>query len=153
MGQSFHSCRQWLIAFVAASTIVLLAIGQECKAGIISPAPIGFDDKDLDRELASSKSNCGAAAPKNSEQSPLEDGDQNHNPSSDHLNTAIPLNQSSSSSSSSSTGGPAGSGAAFCTLSTTTANADDSLLGRLPEDQALSVPNPPGTDLLRPPRA
>ena len=143
--------RQLLAALVVASTSVLLATVRECKAGIVSPAPISFDAKDLERELSASNAHCGSSAPRNSQQAPLRDDGQDPN-QPDHLKPGIPLNQNSSSSSSSSAGGPAGSVAALGVLSGTIAIADDSLLGRLAEDHGLSLPDPPGTDLLRPPR-
>jgi hypothetical protein len=40
----------------------------------------------------------------------------------------------------------------ICLLSSAITLADDTSLSRLPEDHGLSLPDPPGTDLLRPPR-
>jgi hypothetical protein len=146
-----HISRRSALAVIAISMTALLTAAPICKAGIIAPAPPAFGQKDLDQALADQTAACDNAAQKNSPSMPPEDRDQNRGPS-DHLKTAIPVNQSSSSSSSSSGGGPLGIGAAFCALGTTNLSADDSLLGRLPEDHGLSLPNPPGTDLLRPPR-
>lgn len=140
----------WLAAMVAAAAGVVLSCASLSKAAIVTPTPIGFDAKDLDRTLNDNKAGCGSSS-KNSQQFPLEDRDQNSR-HSEHLKAAIPSSQNSSSSSTTSTCGPAGSGVSLCMFNSTITIADNFLLGRLPAEHGLSLPDPPGTDLLRPPR-
>lgn len=151
MVSSLITSGRWLAAIGAAVTIAVLAATPRCQAGIMTPAPIGFDTKDLERELAASKSS-GAAVPQHSQPGPDKYGDQSPQ-QRDYFQT-IPANSTSSNSSSSSSGGPSSSiGTAVGALNTALLLADDALLGRLPDEHGLMLPDPPGTDLLRPPRA
>ena len=130
---------------------ILLSCVSESKAGIIYPAPVGYDEADLDRALSRSAASSGSSAPQNSDTAPLNHNEQRR--SRPRPLKAIIPGQDSSSSSSSSAGGAAGSGAAACALSNAVVIARDSLLGRLAEQRGLMLPDLRGTDLLRPPRA
>lgn len=136
---------------IAVAIVALLSIVTTCDAGIVLPQQIGFEEKDLENALDDAKTGRASSTSSNSQEWPTKDRGNNQNPS-ELLKSPIPLGNSSSSSSSSSVGGAAGSGVVLCLFSNTITIADDSSLGRLPEDHGLSLPDPPGTDLLRPPR-
>jgi hypothetical protein len=137
-----------LAAITIAAMVVVFAGANTSKAGILVPEQISFGDKDLERELQNNEASSTSAP--HTLPSPTEQ-DRHRNPFA-HLNDSLPNSQSSGSSSSTG-GGVTGGGVALALLSGTIAPADDPSIGRLPEDHGLSLPNPPGTDLLRPPRA
>jgi hypothetical protein len=143
--------RSWQTALLVGALGSLLTCASEGKAGIICPAPVSYDEADLDRALTGSAASSGTSAPQNSDSAPLNHDEQRQSRLRP-LKAIIP-SQDSSSSSSSSAGGAAGSGAAAYPLSNAAVSADDSLLGRLAEQRGLMLPDPCGTDLLRPPRA
>jgi hypothetical protein len=136
---------------IFALGVALLLVGK-CEAAIVGPTPISFDQKDLDKSLNSGKAGCGSSAPQNYRNHASDESDQNSG-GLDRLKAALPLGQSSSSSSSSTAGGGISAGAMPCVFSSTAAIVDDSPLSRLAEDHGFSLPDPPGTDLLRPPRS
>jgi hypothetical protein len=136
-------------AMIAAVLVTLLIGTSPAHAGILAPQQIGYDIKDLERSLGSTQSGS-SSAPDSKQSSADSERDKKIDPLG-LLTATLPGNQSSSSSSSSSSGG-AGSGVVSAHMSGTVFMPDDSPLGRLPEDHGLSQPDPPGTDLLRPPR-
>ena len=139
-----------LVAIFAMGLGLLLASMGE--AAIVGPAPVSFDQNDLDKSLNDSKAGCGSSAPDHCRHVPADEHDRNSD-GLERLKAALPLGQGSSSSSSSSAGGGATAGAMPCVFNSTVALSDDSPLGRLAEDHGFTLPDPPGTDLLRPPRA
>src|SRR6185312_7101341 len=98
MAACFQTCRRRMLTIAAVSAVALLASAHECKAGIVAPAPLAFGQKDLDQALADRTASCGSSSQKSSPSIPLENGEQDRR-ASDHLKTAIPINQSSSNSS------------------------------------------------------
>jgi hypothetical protein len=136
---------------VAFATVLGLSLASVGKGAIVGPVPVSFDQKDLDKSLDDSKSGCGSSAPMNSRQIPSDEHGRNSD-GLDRLKAALPLSQGSSSSSSSSAGGGATFGAMPCVFNSTAAISDDSPLGCLAEDHGFTLPDPPGLDLLRPPR-
>lgn len=152
-----HMCLIKLIRRIQLLLVAIFAMGlglwlaSRGEAAIVGPAPVSFDQKDLDKSFNDNKAGCGSSVPMNSRQVPLDEHSRNTD-SLDRLKAALPLGQGSSSSSSSTAGGPMGSAAALSMICGAVPIADDAVLGRLPEDHGLSLPDPPGTDLLRPPR-
>lgn len=142
-------------ALAFAAFCVAAACASDCLAGILLPQQISVDANDLERFLAdgSSQSSTGTSSParRHSANWP---GDQRDEPSSPlELAQSLPTGGSSSSTTSSpAPGGAVGSGVVVCLLNSTLALNDDSPLGTLAEDHGLSLPDPPGTDLLRPPQ-
>jgi hypothetical protein len=139
------------VPVIAGAALMLLLLGTSAShAGILTPQQIGFDAEDLERSLSGEQSGS-SSVPYNAPTGPAgKDQDQRPSPM-ELLKDSLPGGQSSSSSSSS-TGGAGGTGSVFA-LSNTIILVDDSFLRRLPEDHGLSLPDPPGTDLLRPPRS
>jgi hypothetical protein len=137
-------------AIFAAAVLVLLISACTSQAGILLPQQIGFDAKDLARSLSDNQAS-GSTAQHDTSQFPRGEQDQQPGPLG-LLKGSFPMSHSSSSSSSSSGGGVAGASAALCLANSAITNEDDSSIGRLTENHGLSLPDPPGTDLLRPPR-
>ena len=137
-------------AVIAVAVAVLSSYGT-AYAGIIVPQPISFDAQDLERSLSSG---TGAGVPSTSSHAPLCPASPGHQPSDPLglLKSTLPAENSSSSSSSTATGSSVGAGVAVCCCQAFVVVADDPSLGQLPEDHGLSLPDPPGTSLLRPPR-
>ena len=136
-----------------AVAVVLHGDAPVSNAGILLPQEVGFDANDLERAL-SEDGTAGAATSSRGRESqswPPRENDKEQNPLG-LLNSPLPMGNSSPSSSSSSAGGAVGSGIVLCLFNSTIAIADDAPLGRLAEDHGLSLPDPPGTNLLRPPR-
>lgn len=142
-----------LPAILAVALVMLFVSVNAAQAGILLPQPIGFDAKDLDQSLSDNHASgsSSSSTPQESQQWPPSDNDQQPSPLG-LLNAPLPAGHSSSNTSTSSSGGAAGSGMALCLLNGTISVTDDLALGRLAEDHGLSLPDPPGTDLLRPPR-
>jgi hypothetical protein len=128
-----------------------LSLASAGEAAIVGPAPVSFDQKDLDKSLNDSKAGCGSSAPDHFRHVPSDERDRNSD-GLDRVKAALPVGQGSSSSSSSSAGGGATSGAMPCVFNSTVATSDDSPLGHLADDHGFTLPDPPGTDLLRPPQ-
>ncbi len=144
-------------AVLMAAVAIALGCANRASAGIIAPQQIGMNAEDLAKWLAD-KADDGAGssestsqARENSKRLPLDGHDLPVDPLGLH-ESQTPLGSNSSSSSTSSTGGPS-SVPVVCVLDDAIATPDASPLGRLAEDHGLSLPVPPGTDLLRPPRA
>jgi hypothetical protein len=136
-------------ALTAAVFAVFLTFSGTCTAGILLPEEISFDTQDLERHFNGDEDGAGSVPSK----SPVQTSNENGK-TPNRLKATLPTGNSSSSSTSStsSAGGAAGPGIVLCLFNSTIAIADDSPLGRLAEDRGLSLPDPPGTDLLRPPR-
>lgn len=138
----------------AASAVFAVALvgffaTAHCEGGLLFPDELKFDHEDLERAL-NDKTASGTSS-RVPVDAPCDDGTENQRP--ELINTAMPSgNSSSSSSSSSSSGGVFGSGLAICISVIKTVISDDAVLGRLTEDHGLFLPDPPGTDLLRPPQ-
>lgn len=136
------------LALVALS-FALLA-GDTAQAGIVLPQEVGFDAADLDQSFSATQS--GGASSSSSSQRPIGE-DTPSPPGHEDLHTALPASPSSSSSSTSTSGAGSSPTLVVFTLSRTVLVPDDACLGRLAEECGLSLPMPPGTDLLRPPRS
>jgi hypothetical protein len=138
-------------ALTAFALVVPLLSGSACHAGILLPQPVDFDVNDLERQFNGDDGSAGAV-PANSHSPTLPNKENGEKP--ERLKATLPTGNSSSSSSSStsSAGGAPGSGIVLCLFNSTIAIADGAPLGRLAEDRGLTLPDPPGTDLLRPPR-
>ena len=135
---------------ILAAVVVMLCSASVASAGILMPQQVGFDEKDLDQALSAGA--AGASSHReHSRQWPPTDNDRESNPL-DLLNSSLPTSSSSSGTSTSSAGGAVGSGVVLCVLNNAITTRDDSPLGQVAEDHGLSLPDPPGTDLLRPPR-
>ncbi len=157
---------------LAAFCMLAMQAASTCQAGILLPEQVTFDEQDLAASLATRDNSSvekGSATP--SPQSPASSLQSSSTPirrikpdwwNQEHQDENVPFeltksklptgNTSSSTSSSSSVAGAAGS-SVVCLLSASLILRDDSPLGQLAEDHGLSLPDPPGTDLLRPPRA
>lgn len=133
---------------VAATAIVLgLFAASVAHAGIVAPSQIGFSAEDLEQSLKPGGAGTASSSGRDSQSSPT---NQQHDPVG-LFRSSLPTSNSSSSSSSSSVG-VGGSGSGVYVSNTTIILQDDPPLGRLSEDRGLSLPDPPGTDLFRPPR-
>ena len=153
-----HRCRLTFgnavssLAIWIAFAVVLHSDARTAHAGIQLPQQVGFDAKDLEQSLDDEAgAGSSSSSQRNSDSWPPTNNDDQPNPLG-LLNSPLPTSNSSSSSSSSSAGGATGSGVVLCLFNGTIALTDDACLGRLAEDHGLSLPDPPGTDLLRPPR-
>lgn len=140
-----------LLALAVAALAVLLTDASFARAGILAPQQVNFGLSDLDRALADRGAAGSSSSSADSRETPFPFGDRDSH-DSDLPKLGMPVGHSTSTSTSSSTGVGAGSGIVLCLFSSTITITDDATLGRLPEDHGLSLPDPPGTDLLRPPR-
>jgi len=146
-----------MLAMQAAST---------CQAGILMPEQVTFDEQDLAASLATreSASSTDTRHPTpdtcSSSSTPLRriqpdwwnQENQDENVPFELTKSKLPTGTTSSSTSSSSSVAGAAGSSVVCLLSTPLNLRDDSPRGQLAEDHGLSLPDPPGTDLLRPPR-
>lgn len=144
------------LLMLAALSVMLSASATNCQAGILMPQQVSFDANDLERALDAGPSTASAGATSSSSRRtshewPPSDSDQPSNPL--EFVKSLPTSNSSSSTSTSSAGGAVGSGVVLCAFNNTLTLRDDSPLGQLAEDHGFSLPEPPGTDLLRPPQA
>jgi hypothetical protein len=144
---------------LAALCVLLSSSAKHCWAGILVPPQVSFDANDLERAIEQGASEQGASRSSDGTSSssrrvshdwPADESDQPTSPL--ELANSLPTGTTSSSTTSSSPGGAIGSGAVQCVLNSTLTLQDDSPLGTLAEDHGFSLPDPPGTDLLRPPR-
>jgi hypothetical protein len=140
---------------LAAICVLLSVRATPCHAGILLPQQVSFGESDLVESLDSaSRSHSGTSSVPSRHRShewPAQDGNEPSTPL--ELASSLPTgNTGSSSTSNSSTGGAIGSGVVFCVLNGTLSLRDDSPLGHLAEDHGFSLPEAPGTDLLRPPQ-
>ena len=121
------------------------------QAGILLPEQVGFDAKDLERSLSDEGAGSSRSSKNETPSWPSDNDDQQRTPLG-LLKSSLPTSSSSSSSSSSGSGA-VGSGVVLCIFNSTITIDDDAPLSRLAESHGLSLPDPPGTDLLRPPRS
>jgi hypothetical protein len=146
---------RWLIFNAAATLAVLLGSASITQAAILLPDQIGFNTSDLEQSLNDENSSSGAGSPSNQSPSSPSNDESEQQELLGLLYANLPSGGTSSggsSTTSSSSGGSLGAGAVGWSLNSTIAMRDDSPLGRLAEDHGLRLPDPPGTDLLRPPR-
>jgi hypothetical protein len=140
--------------FVAA-LILLLSSTSVVQAAILMPEQIGFSANDLEGSFTNDDASAGAGSTSsrnNSQPAPSND-ESEQKELLGLLHANLPSGGGTSAgSSSSSSGGSANSGAICWSAVNTIATRDDAPLGRLAEEHGLSLPDPPGTDLLRPPR-
>ena len=150
---AYRQLRYWSVpALVAAAFVVFTAGASTCSAGILLPEQVSFDANDLDESLSGRHEDGGMSSPRDPQKWPLEDSDQQPTPKG-YLTASLPTgNSSSGSSSSTSSSSVPGTSVTVGLLSATIAVADDLALSQLAEDHGLSLPDPPGTDLLRPPQ-
>ena len=140
-----------ILPAVTVAMFIAVFSATAARGGILLPEQVGFSAADIDRSLESSSTAGSTSTGEHSSQNlPATDRDEKSNPLG-LLKSTLPTSNSSSSSSSSA--GGIGSGSVVCLLNATIALQDDASLGQLAEDHGLSLPEPPGTDLLRPPRA
>ena len=150
-------CEQCLSsAVVLAAAIALLACASGAQAGILLPQPVGFSEGDLEKSLCA-KLAGGASSTSSGDrnsQLPSQNSDDNSPNPLGLLKVHLPIGgtSSSSSSSSSSTGG-VGASMVVCSLNSTITIMDNTTLSRIADDRGIALPDPPGTNLLRPPRA
>jgi hypothetical protein len=147
------------LLIIATLSMMLSTCASESQAGILLPQQVSFDSSDLERALDAGPSTATSGATSSSSTSrrtshewPPSDSDQPTNPL-ELVKSSLPTSNSSSSTSTSSAGGAVGSGVVLCAFNNTLTLRDDSPLGQLAEDHGLALPEPPGTDLLRPPQA
>ena len=139
---------------IAALCVVISACASQSVAGILVPQQVSFDASDLERALAQGPSNSSAGSSSVPSRRPSHEwpADENQRPTSPlELANSLPTSGGSSSTSTSPSGA-VGSGVVVCVLNGTLALRDDSPLGKLAEDHGFSLPDPPGTELLRPPQ-
>lgn len=148
--------RPWMTALALAA---LCFLGTVCAsttfAGILLPDQISFEADDIEQYLAdnNSQGSTSSSSSPARHRSPAWPDENSNEPSSPlELANSLPTGTSSGTTSSPSPSGAVGSGAVLCVLNSTINLQDDSPFGTLAEDHGLSLPDPPGTDLLRPPR-
>jgi hypothetical protein len=149
--------RLWMPVLTFAALCVLgSACASTAFAGILLPQQISFDADDIEQILASESSQASTGASSSSSRRHLPEWpakDQGQPSSPLELANSLPTSTSSSTTSSPAPGGAVGSGVVLCLLNNTITVQDDSPLGMLAEDHGFSLPDPPGTDLLRPPQS
>jgi hypothetical protein len=140
--------------FGLAAIILLTLEGRSAHAGIVAPEAIDFGADDLERSLYDGSGGACAAPSESESPSPLPTDDCARLALLGLLNNSSSLPTGGSSpSSSSSTSGAYGSGAMIpCVISGLCNMHGDAQINQLAENHGLSLPDPPGTDLLRPPR-
>jgi hypothetical protein len=139
--------RSALLPAIFVGAIFVFAV-RPCAASIVVPDAAGLSSNDF--EFLSSNQASSSPAPTSSDDSEPADNFQKSDPW-DFLKALGP-GGSTTSSSSTSSGGASGASWGLCVLADTEICGDDSNCGRLAEDRSLFLPDPPGTDLLRPPR-
>lgn len=145
------------LVFATGCMLAMLSAASTCQAGILMPEQVTFDEQDLaaslaTRDSAQSSSAASAATPvRRIERDWWSDEERDENQPFELAKSNLPTGSTSSSTSPSPVGGATGSNV-VCLLSTSLILPDDSPLGQLAEDHGLSLPDPPGTDLLRPPQ-
>jgi hypothetical protein len=157
-----YSIRQLRYKHLAQAIVLIAALtvsvsqSRVAQAAIQLPDQISFSADELERTfLENAAGGAGSSSSRHSDspQGPTE----NTNPSTERfglLQGQVPSGGASSNGSTSSTssGGSTSAGAIGNPLTRTIAVRDDEPLGLLTEEQGLWLPDPPGTDLLRPPR-
>jgi len=157
-----------LLLTAGCIAFAMLAAASTCDAGILLPEQVTFNEQDLAASLATHGA-ASASSPDTRHPTPdtsssatpirrIQRDWWNENERDENRPFELanyhnsPTGSSSSSTSTSSVGGAPGSGGVVCLLSGTLNLRDDSPLGTLAEDHGLSLPDPPGIDLLRPPQ-
>jgi hypothetical protein len=136
---------------VAAALTASFACPEHASAGIIAPQHLNFSSDDLAKalqDMGSGSTSSSAPGRRNSPRLPVSEGDQPANPLG-LFDSSLPSGGTSTSGSPS---GAGAAGAAVSTLSSCLLLQDDLPLERLAVEQGLCLPDPPGTDVLRPPR-
>ena len=136
--------RSCLLQAIIAGAIFLFT-DRPCDGSIVVPDAVGLNANYF--ECLSVNKAISSSAPENSKDPEPENDLQK----SDPWDFLKGLGPGGSTSSTSSSGGGSGVSYALCILGTQICE-DDSSCGRLAEDRSLFLPDPPGTDLLRPPR-
>lgn len=147
--------RRVLMPLLALAAICVLAsfCASTASAGILIPQQITFDADDLEQALNAASSSTGASSAPVRRHVPAWPREDSNEPNSPlELARSLPTGSSSSTTTSPSPGGAIGSGIVVCLINNTLTLRDDSPLGTLAEDHGLFLPDPPGLDLLRPPR-
>jgi hypothetical protein len=140
-------------ALMVVLPLGLLVLGATVgQAGIQLPQQVNFNAEDLEEALRAHAS--GATSTSSTSRRASRDDDEVADPSR-FLKTSAPSGSNSTGSTSSTSSGSGASSllVVLCEFSGTTVLADDATLSELPEDHGLRLPDPPGTELLRPPRA
>jgi len=154
--------RQYLhkVLLITGCMLAMHTVTSTCQAGILMPEQVTFDENDLAASLATrdsasstaSTSTSSASAPvRRIQRDWWSEEDRGGNVPFELSKSKLPTGTTSSSTSSSPVAG-ATSSTVVCLLSAPLNLQDDAPLGQLAEDHGLSLPDPPGTDLLRPPR-
>lgn len=138
--------RSALLQAIIAGAIFLFT-DRPCDGSIVVPDAHGLNANDF--ECLSDNHASSSSAPENSD-----DPEPGKNlQKSDPWDFLKALGSGGSPSSTSSSGGTSGVSYALSLSGGTKICGDDSNCARLAEDRSLFLPDPPGTDLLRPPRA
>jgi hypothetical protein len=147
---------QLLLANVGIASLLLsMSSAATVHAGILQPDEIKFTAEDLERSLSIHESYGAGSSSRHSDFHPASNDERDQRELFGLKQANLPSSGSSpgsSSSSSSTTSGSMTAGAIASTVNYSSAIRDDSPLGRLAEGLGLTLPDPPGTDLLRPPR-
>jgi hypothetical protein len=145
---------QILPTLISVAAIAVSLHGSIAQAAIQLPDQIGFSTTDLERALSNNASSGAGATSGQSDSRRNRSDDDNQERELLGLQDAnLPSGGGSSgSSTNSSSSGGSSANAIDLLVNSTIAIRDDSPLGRLAEYHGLSLPDPPGTDLLRPPR-
>lgn len=144
-------CRRFVsVQLCCAVAASCCAWASQATAAIIAPEQVSFDASDLERATSDrapreTSSSSSSHAPIRSDQAQDSDSQNLHQ-------SILPYGSGSSSSSSSSSTSGLGTTVVVFLSQATPIVGDDLAIGQLPEDHGLSLPAPPGTDLLRPPR-
>jgi hypothetical protein len=134
-------------------SLALIVLGATVsQAGIQLPQQINFNAEDLEESLRAHAS--GLTSSSSTSRRASKEDDEAADPSR-LLKTAAPSGSNSTGSTSSTSSGSGASSllVVLCAFTSTTVLADDATLSELPRDHGFSLPDPPGTDLLRPPRS
>jgi hypothetical protein len=155
--RAIGTSRRWQLraVIVSAAVLVPFLMRSDSRAAILPPEQIDFSASDLERSIRDDSSGAGATSDSRNSDPSQSDEQSQQQQLINLLQSNLPSGGSSagsSSTSSSSSGGSSSANAIGWSLNSTIAIRDDAPLGRLPEDHGLSLPDPPGTDLLRPPR-
>jgi hypothetical protein len=144
---------QILPTLIGVAAIAVSLHGSIAQAAIQLPDQIGFSTTDLERALSTSASSGAGTSSGQSDSRQHSDDDNQERELLGLQDANLPSGGGSSgSSTNSSSSGGFSANAIGWLVNSTIAIRDDSPLGRLAEDHGLSLPDPPGTDLLRPPR-
>lgn len=145
-------------AVLWAAAIVICLECTFSHGAIYEPPQVGFSVDDLERELSTDAvvysrqlSSDSMSSRFGSAEFPSDESEMPDNPL-EFVKSWLPTGNSSSGTSNSTTGGGVLSNGVMCALNTTTTILENVLVGQLTEHQPVSLPDPPGTNLIRPPR-